>query len=122
MLSAEMSNISLESYSTTDDTKIKVNLDNSNKLSLAGAKANTTKPTSVKSKNGEKKKNKRDSDTGEKSKEEDSTAIKPEVAAIVQSRGSRISHIIRSKKDSSKIHGYILLRNTEVLDNPNEVS
>ena len=31
-------------------------------------------------------------------------------------------HNIRSKNDPSKIRGYILLKDTEVLDNPNKVS
>ena len=64
ILSAEISNISLEDYSITDEIKTKVDFDNGNKSSLTRAKTNTTKSTSVKSKNGEKKKNKGYSDGG----------------------------------------------------------
>ena len=34
---------------------------------------------------------------------------------------SKISHIIRSKKNPSKVIGYILLKDTEVLNDPNEI-
>ena len=57
-----------------------------------------------------------------KGKGKESAGSKPKVATVAQLCGSRILHIIRSKNDPSKIRVYILLKETEVLDNPNKVS
>ena len=123
VLLAEVSNLSILLEDRTDDTKIKVELNNCNRSSLARAKFNISNPTSVESKWGAKRKDKKvECIKRVKGKGKESAASKPKVASVAQLCGSRILHIIRSKNDPSKIHGYILLKDTQVLDNPNIVS
>ena len=123
ILLAEVSNLSISLEDRTDDTKIKVELNNWDRLSLARARVIISNPTSDESKRGAKRKDKEvECIKRVKGKGKESAASKPKVASVAQLCGSRILHIIRSKNDSSKIRGHILLKDTEVLDNPNEVS
>ena len=58
VLLAEVSNLSTSLEDGTDDTKIKVELNNWDRSSLARAKVNISNPTSVECKQGAKRKDK----------------------------------------------------------------
>ena len=82
ILLAKISNlsISLEDCSTTNGRKTKVSPDNSNKPDLAETKA---KPTDVESKQGARKKNRKNNVKREKIKEKESVVVKLEDAHLI---------------------------------------
>lgn len=82
ILLAKISNlsISLEDCSTTNGTKTKVSPDNSNKPDLAETKA---KPTDVESKQGARKKNRKNNVKREKIKEKESVVVKSGDAHLI---------------------------------------
>ena len=91
VLLAEVSNLSILLEDRTDDTKIKVELNNCNRSSLARATFNISNPTIVESKWGAKRKDKKiECIKRVKGKGKESAASKPKVATVAQLYGSRI--------------------------------